>query len=119
MTKQDLLNYSVIVIIMSDNESDVCSEEEIRAGQLVIIKERRYGIEEKWFTNEDFSSKTIRHEDNILIPKHSIGCIVGFINSYHTSMALVAWSNMDGKKLLLAAEHLTSLENFVESLDNE
>ena len=95
------------------------SHEEIRAGQLVIIEERRYGIEEKWFTNEEFSSKTIRHEDNILIPKHSIGCIVGFINSYHTCMALVAWSNMDGKKLLLATEYLSSLENFIERLDDE
>ena len=94
-------------------------EEELRAGQLVIVEAESYGIEEKWFTNEEFSSKTIRHEDNIFIPKHSIGCVVGFINSYHTCMTLVAWSNMDGKKLLLAVEHLTSLEKFFERLDNE
>lgn len=111
-----LLNYSVIVIIMS---GDKLNDGELRAGQLVIVEEQKFGIEEKWFTNEDFASKTIRQSDNIPIPKHSIGCIVGFINSYHTCMALVAWSNMNGKKLLLAADHLTSLENFVERLDNE
>jgi len=117
--KQVLLNYSVIVIIMSGDNLDGGGEVELRAGQLVIVEAESSGIEEKWFTSEEFSGKTIRQGDNFSIPKHSIGCIIGFINSYHTCMALVAWSNMNGKKLLLAADHLTSLESFVERLDNE
>jgi len=95
-------------------------EEDINVGQLVITIKDIYGLEEKWFTDSTFSSKTIVYDDNILIPKHTVGMITGFINNWAATAAVICWGDvLRGKKLVITLNKAMLLDRFIERLDNE
>lgn len=88
-------------------------------GQLVITEKDIFGLEEKLFMDPKFINKTIRYEDNILIPRHTVGIVVGFFEWIETCL-IVSWSgDLKSKKLLIAPSKVITLDKFIERLDNE
>jgi hypothetical protein len=95
-------------------------EKDLFLGQLVITEKDVFGLEEKWFFNEDYKTKTIYIDDNILIPKHNIGIIVKFINNWVVPAVVVCWGGeLKNKNLVITLNKATLLDKFIEKLDNE
>ena len=85
---------------------DVDNIEEIQVGDLVTVKTTTSGIKEKCLWPENID-KTIRPWDNVLIPKNTIGILIGINIQMPTCMAIVAWGGtLGGQKLVIAGNNI-------------
>ena len=97
-----------------EQENNLC------AGQLVITEKDVFGLEETWFTDHDKRTKTIHFSDNHLIPKHTVGMVVGFVTNLSTPVVTICWGgDLKGKLLVITLNKAILLERFIEKLDNE
>lgn len=89
------------------------------AGKLVITEKETSGLEEKWFNDSDMFDKTIHIEDNITIPKHTIGFVVEVIDWVVPAMCVCWGGTLRGRKLVITHNKATLLDDFIEKLDHE
>jgi len=88
-----------------------------KKGDLVIVYKDCFGLEEKWFIDDDFKEKTIYDNDNIFIPKHTVGFFVEYIN-WAAPAAMICWGgDLKGKKLVLTLDKFYLLDEFLKELD--
>lgn len=90
----------------------------LHVGQLIVVEKNVYGINKKEFINKKFVDNIIMSR-NKMIPKYTMGVVVGFVNENDITMAIVSLNNDSHDTVMLDTKKLTELKQFIERIDNE